>query len=142
MCPGESKSSPRRIRAAERHRQALALRLNGESFARIATLLGYKDSSGAYLAVEAALKRVPAAEAASYRKLNIERLNEMRLEARVLEGSKRIEYEIKIQEREARYLGLDAPSRTEVTGKDGEPLLTFTLIPRPPRIEDSTEEIK
>lgn len=118
------------------------MRLEGYTFEAIAGQLGYKDKAGAYLAVQAALNRIPAPEVAAYRKINLERLNQMRLNARDLDTHKHIEYEIKIQEREARYLGLDAPSKTEVTGKDGEPLLTFTLIPRPPRVEDVTEEIK
>ena len=121
----ESKTSPRRLAAAERQRQALALRTGGASFAQIAVALGFKSAPGAYYAVEAALKRVPAVEAHAHRALNLERLNTMRLQywQRVLAGDlEAMEMELKTQAREAKYLGLDAPVKQEVTGQDGEPL--------------------
>ena len=124
--PGESKTSPRRIKAVQRQKQALTLRLSGASFEQIAVALGYASKAGAYMSVMAGLAKVPEPEAKAYRKLNLERLNRGRLGYwRNLEkGDPRsVELEIKTQERETRYLGLDAPIRAEITGKDGGPVL-------------------
>ena len=107
----ESKSSPRRIAAVERQRQALVLRLAGADFESIAKTLGYKDRSGAYRSVMAALARVPAPEAKTYRQVNLERLNMMRLQywQRLRKGDMdAMDMELKVQGREAHYLGLDA----------------------------------
>lgn len=116
--PGESKTSPRRLAAAERQRQALRLREGGADFGEIAQALGYADPSGAYRSVEAALRRVPALEAQSYRKLNLRRLNRARLaiQRRVSEGDvSAIDRELAIQREEARLLGLYAPERIDLT---------------------------
>ncbi len=113
---GESKTSPRRLLAAEKHAQALHLRLGGATFDEIAHALGYAGKAGAYRAVDAAMKLVPAPDAAEYRKLNLERLNRLRLhnDAGIRKGDTRsINAELSIQDREARYLGLDAPTKTD-----------------------------
>jgi hypothetical protein len=57
---GESKTSPRRLLAAERHVRALELRANGYTFGQIATALGYTGRQGAHNAVRHALTRVAA----------------------------------------------------------------------------------
>lgn len=123
--PGESKTSPRRIEAVERARKALELRIRGADFEGIAKALGYADRSGAYRAVKAALDRVPAHDAKELRRINLERLNRLRLKNSpgVEEADpKALGMELSIQEREARYLGLDAPAKSEHTGKDGGPI--------------------
>ena len=116
--PGESKTSPRRIAAVERGRQALELRIGGATFPQIAQQLKYANPSCAYYAVKAALNRVPAPEATTLRHLNLERLNRMRLlnQAALRKGdTKAIHTELAIQERETRYMGLDAPVKQEVS---------------------------
>ena len=150
--PGESKTSPRRLAAAERQRQALALRVGGASFEQIAAALGYKDKSGGYRSVMAALARVPEPEAKVFRIINLERLNQMRLrywatlQRRLPPGTGLPEsdlalmrMELAIQEREAKYLGLDAPEKRELTGPDGGPieLAVLTLSQRLQRIIDA-----
>ena len=133
----ESLTSPRRLAAAERQRQALALRSGGASFDQIAKSLGFANRSGAYLAVMAALRRVPEPEVKSYRALNLERLNTMRLRywtrlqaaGGLAPGDLELmRMELAIQQQEARYLGLDAPVKTELTGKDGRPLELAAII--------------
>ena len=140
--PGESKTSPRRIEAVERARQALELRIAGATFDQIAVQLGYASKAGAYLAVKAALDRVPAAEVAEYRRLNLERLNRLRLHNQpgIQAGETgAMHMEISIQEREAKYLGLDAPVKQELTGPDGGPiqLAAVTLEQKLKRIAES-----
>lgn len=149
----ESKTSPRRLAAVERQRQALALRIGGATFDQIAQTLGYSAKAGAYLAVMAALNRVPEPEAKVYRQVNLERLNRMRLrywstlQQAIPHGSRMpaedldlMHMELAIQRQEARYLGLDAPVKQEITGKDGGPieLAAVTLAQRLQRIVDAT----
>ena len=52
---GESRTSPRRIRAVERATEALRLRAAGRTYEAIATALGYRDASGAWRAVDRTL---------------------------------------------------------------------------------------
>lgn len=121
----ESKTSPRRLAAAERQRQALALRTGGANFEEIAEALGYKGRNGAYTAVMAALARIPEAEVAAYRKLNMERLNQMRLQYWRLAKAgdlEAMEMELKVQTQEAHYLGLYAPVKQELSGPGGGPI--------------------
>ena len=106
----ESKTSPRRLAALEKQRKALDLRLAGADFTQIATTLGFRDRSGAFRAVEAAMNRVVQPGAEALRKANMERLNRMRLAnwPAAIKGDKdAIGVELRLQEREARYLGLD-----------------------------------
>ena len=65
----ENRTSPRRIAAVERQRQALELRMAGQTYEKIAHSLSYRSPSSALYAVEKALYRVPAPEVARFRKL-------------------------------------------------------------------------
>ena len=110
----ESLTSRRRLKAVERQKKALELRILGMNFDEIAEELGYASRSGAYHAVMAGLNRVPAPEATDYRKLNLERLNRVRkgYMPKALKGEeKSVRLELSTQEREAKYLDLDAPTR-------------------------------
>lgn len=116
--PGESKTSRRRLAAAQRQRNALELRIGGASFDQIAEQLNYASKSGAYHAVMAALRRVPAPEADTYRSINLERLNRIRLA--IAQAVRRgellaIDREIKLQQEEAKLLGLYAPEKIDLT---------------------------
>lgn len=116
--PGESKTSPRRLTAAERQRQAVELRLAGASFDAIATRLEYADRSGAYRSVMAALKRTQQEPTDELRRLNTERLNRMLLAiwSDVQKGNfGAIDRAVRILESEAKLLGLDAPAKQETT---------------------------
>lgn len=108
----ESLTSPRRLAAAARAAEALALRTAGHDFNDIARRLGFRSRAGAFLAVKAALARVPAEDAHTYRAMNLKRLNSARraIWPRVEEGHlPAVDRELHIQERETAYLGLDAP---------------------------------
>jgi hypothetical protein len=107
----ESKTSRRRLNAAARQNQALALRLEGKSFEVIASLLGYAGKPSAYAAVQSALARIPATIIEDYRLMNLERLNFLRSEVRKspdLDVSKLVDLELSIQQEEAKLLGLYA----------------------------------
>ena len=113
-------NSDRQVQALDRTSRALELRKSGATFAHIANELGYANESGAYKAVMRALKKTLQEPADEVRTLEVERLdsllNGLWQRRHVPEITDRI---LRIMERRAKLLGLDAPTRTEVTGKDG-----------------------
>jgi PAS domain-containing protein len=118
----ESKTSERRLAAAEKQRQALELRKAGVGFVKIAEILGYKGPSGAFQAVSAALARTLRLPAEQLRAVEEERLD-MALEAiagPVREGNlKAVDRWLRCSESRRKLLGLDAPERQEVKGTLG-----------------------
>lgn len=64
-----------KLTLAQKRRDALQLRLRGDSYEEIALELGYANRSGPYKAVQAALTDVYREDAHSYRTLQMERLN-------------------------------------------------------------------
>ena len=124
--PRAKKTAPGKIRAHEKASRALELRLAGKSFDAIAAELGYANRSGAFHAVDGLLKaRIAEAteNADELRKLDLERLDAMALalwpKASKGDGPS-IDRLLRIQERRAKLLGLDAPAKQELTGKDGD----------------------
>lgn len=126
------------------HRDAEAARLRGKgwTYRRIATEMGYESHTSAIDAVKRALDAIREEPAQEVRTLELERLDSMYAAVmRVLEtkhftvsqgrlihiGDEPLEDDgpvlaavdrlLKIQERRARLLGLDAPSKAEVGGK-------------------------
>ncbi len=121
----ESKTSERRLEAVQKQRQALQLRLAGVPFAHIAEKLGYRSASGAFKAVSSALERTLREPADAVRKLELERLDHFlfRLWPAIQRGEPAaIGQAVKILERRAKYLGLDAPTVIATGDGDAEPL--------------------
>ena len=112
----ESKTSPRRLLALRKQGQALELLLAGANYTQIALQLGYFDRGGAYRAVQAAMVKTLQPAADEVRRNNLERLTRLRLAnwPKAISGDmKAIETELHLQEREARYLGLDTQPTDE-----------------------------
>lgn len=106
------------VRAIDNQLKALELRKAGIPYQRIAESLGYKDASGAWRAVKAALKKTLQEPADELRQIEIERLDAMlsSIWASVKQGQYgAIDRAIKIMERKAKLLGMDAPTKTDVT---------------------------
>lgn len=121
----QSKTDQKRLEALERQRKALELRKFGVGFQAIADQLGYADASGAYRAVMAGLKKTLQEPADEVRKMELERLDVamLAIQAQVRAGHlAAIDKWLKIMERRARLLGLDAPAKAVVTGESGGPL--------------------
>lgn len=137
--PRESKTSPRRLRTAERRAQALKLRAAGMKYPDIAAQLGYASRGAAAQDVQRALLENVGEPAAELRALEVERLDMLWQTAmRVLAGKHptvsngrvvmidgtpvpdvgpvlaAIDRLLKIQERRARLLGLDSPTKVEL----------------------------
>jgi hypothetical protein len=130
--------------------QALELRKAGASYDQIARQLGYTAKGAAHKAVTRALKATMASmtlNADEYRQLAADRLDAMLLgvwQAATRGDPQAISAVLRIEERRANMLGLDAPKRTEVTGQDGGPIevdsrVTYSVEERQQRILEIIE---
>jgi hypothetical protein len=113
----ESKTSARCLEAHERQLKALKLRGQGRGYQQIADELGYRSVSGAYDAVMRALRETLREPAEQVRTLELGRLDAM-LEAiwpAAEEGKIPAQLQVlRLMERRAKYLGLDAPARVDI----------------------------
>ena len=83
--------------------------------------------SNAHKAVQQAIADIPKELAEDVRLLELERLDRMLagMWPKAIAGDpKAVAAAVKIMDRRAKYLGIDAPVRTELTGKDGGPIET------------------
>ena len=108
------------IQAQERQLQALELRKAGATYEAIAERLGYADRSGAFRAVTSALKATLREPADELRTLELERLDSALLaiwrqvQAGDLHAIDRL---VRLAERRAKLLGLDAAAKIEESGE-------------------------
>lgn len=115
-----SKTSERHITAATKAQRAIELRIGGATLDEIAKSLGYAHRSVAGQAIQRGLKAKVSEAADEYRNLHIVRLEQlyMKFHAQAIQGNRQaLEGCLKILLREAKLLGLDAPTRTEVAGE-------------------------
>lgn len=136
----ESKTSPRRLKAAQRQLKALELRRAGETFEAIAEQLDYSGRGVAYRAVMAALRKTLQEPADEVRKLELERLDELlrSLWPKAQDGNQgAVDRILRIMQRRALLLGLDAPQAVDVTS-GGESIGIREVIVELPR-EDSSD---
>lgn len=136
------------VKAHDNQLKALALRKAGASYQSIADALGYKDASGAWRAVKASLKKTLQEPADELRTLELARLDDMlkAIASHVAAGNlTAIDRALKIQERRARLLGLDAPAKHDLTS-DNKPItfdyekLISGITPRPIQDTDTPGE--
>lgn len=129
---GESIVSPRRVRATEKHKRALELRIQGVSIQKIADELGYKTYFGAKNAIEVGLKKTLRPAADKFRALESERIDALMAEMwkyafnsedipkETMEIKKAaIETIHKLMGRRAALLGLDMPKAIAPTNPEG-----------------------
>jgi len=114
---GQRKPGQQDPGVAEKWAKALALRTAGKTYQEIAVEVGYADRSSAYNAVMDALKAMVREPADQARELELERLD--KLTAAVWERAMKgddfaIDRALKIADRRARLLGLDAPQKLEL----------------------------
>jgi hypothetical protein len=110
-------TSPDMVDAALRQTEALRLRQSGMTFQEIADVLGYADPTGARGAVLAALQTTVVEPNNEMRSLELTRLDALlaALWPTALAGDQgAIDRVLKIQERRAKMLGLDAPPKMPV----------------------------
>ena len=112
--------------ALDRQLKALELRKAGVSYEDIAKALGWAHKNGAWYAVKHAIALVKREPAQALITLEAERLDKMQqaLWAKAIKGDYgAVDRIIKLMERRARLLGLDAPESVELSGADGAPLV-------------------
>ena len=121
------KVTPTKIATQEKRAQALSLRKAGATYEQIGQHLGVTKQRAAQMVREAmdATIREPAD---NLRALEDQRLDDLLrgLYAQAVKGDLgAIDRILRIMERRAKLLGLDAPVRTEVSGPEGGPLHVF-----------------
>lgn len=121
---GESKSGPDKIGLAERRAKALELRKAGASYEQIADKLGYSNRGNAYRDVDREIKAITAEPAKQVLTLELERLDAMLmgLWSGARSGNQgAVDRVVRIMDRRARYLGLDATlgQMTDTSAVDG-----------------------
>lgn len=124
---GESVHSPRRIESVEKQAQALEYRKQGLSYSQIAQRLGFNSPQVAWNAVESAIQRILREPAEAVRTIELERIDAMFLSVfeKACDGDPMaITPCLRLMERRAKLLGLDAPVKTELSGKDGGAIQT------------------
>lgn len=103
---------------------ALDFRLQGHTFEEIGQSLEV-STTRAYELVELALKDTLAEKAEKVRQMELRRLDLMTpnlLNAAVEGDARAVDAVIKIMDRRAKLMGLDLPTKNEITGKDGKPI--------------------
>jgi len=116
----------RKIAALERKMKALELRKAGVDYMTIAKRLGYASASGAHNAVKAALKLTLQEPADDLRKLELERIDAAlsAIWTQVMKGNHgAVDRFIRLSERRARLIGLDAPQKIEANLSEKPKLL-------------------
>ncbi len=112
----------REVKAIDRQLEALRMRTAGKSYPEIAESLGYASSSGAHKAVSTALRKTLQEPADEVRSIELERLDELLMG--IWQYRMKPDYldrVLKIMERRAKLLGLDAPTKQDLTS-NGEML--------------------
>lgn len=130
------KTKPETIEARMKAAKALELRMEGKSFDQIAEEAGYNSRQAAHDAVKRALDRIEREPADALVKLDLERLDVL-WQIQYLNAQagdvQAMAACMKLMERRAKLLGLDAPvkteNKTEVTGNDGVLVIGPVMTP-------------
>jgi hypothetical protein len=116
------KAHPRAVRTRQQQQQALELRKGGASYLEIGAALGVTKQR-AYTVVISAMDElgtITREGAAQVKQMELERLNSMHMSLWPQRKNPRVvDTLLRIQERRARLLGLDAPTKTALTDADG-----------------------
>ena len=116
-------NTDRRIDALDKQLEALDMRKAGFTYQDIADKVGYKFPSGAQKAVESALKKTLQEPADKVRELELARLDDLINSLWIYRARPQYTDRIlRIMERRSKLLGLDAPTKTDVTS-DGGPII-------------------
>lgn len=109
---GTIRTGTKAIETAEKERQALELKLAGFDLSQIAGQLGYTHASAAQKAIKRALRKTIQEPADELRVIELRRLDKMQagLWRKAIAGDVfAVDRVIKIMDRRAKLLGLDAP---------------------------------
>jgi hypothetical protein len=110
----------KQVAAHDNQLKALEFRKAGLPYTTIALQLGYNSPQAAWKAVKTALKRTIQEPADEVRQMEIERLDAVLVAvwAQVKQGNlPAVDRYVKLAQRRAELLGLDAPKRTDITSE-------------------------
>ena len=130
--PAQSPTAGRRVTARERELEAVGLRRQGLPYSAIAERLGVAKNTAHRLVVQS-LDRTATAlgeSTAVLREIELERLDDLLAAvwpSAIAGDLPAVAMALRVAERRARLLGLDAPTRQELTGADGGPV-TFLEV--------------
>jgi len=115
----------------EKELKIIELRRAGVTWEKIAAEIGFKNASGAYKMYQRAAERMVRPNLEELRDVELDRLDRMQLGIwnKAKDGELRaIDTVLRIQDRRARLLGLDAPTKiqAEVTVYEGQQLVEHT----------------
>lgn len=122
----------RRLDASERQAKAVDLFIQGWPYRRIAAELGYGGPSSVKKAIDSAINKAPSRAVAELRieveerdRLLLSEIIPAALNKRLAleERLKAVDRVLKLNAELRQLHGLDAPTRTEHTGKDGGPIV-------------------
>lgn len=122
-------TSAERVIAKEREAQAFELRKSGANYRQIGDHLGVTPQAAHKMVkrVMAMLAKLAKEDAEAVRQMELDRLDAMLmgLWPKARKGNEgAVDRVIRIMQRRADMLGIDAPKRSELTGKDGKPIQT------------------
>lgn len=139
-----SKTSAAKARMLKHQEQALLLRRSGLSYAAIGQRIGLSKSRAhalVQMGLEDARQQI-VTQSDELRTEEISRLDGMlaKVYAKAAKGDlQAVDRVLKIGERRAKLLGLEAPVRIEATGKDGAPIeVSSTLSIDPSKLSTQT----
>lgn len=135
--PSKRKKTPskRTITMMRKESESFTLRMAGASYQQIADQVGYADPSGAYRAFNRALSRIIMEEPDEMRLLELSRLDRIQIEIyrNATQGQLgAVDRYLKIAERRAKLMGIDAAERVEHAGIGGGPIQVREVIIRGP----------
>jgi hypothetical protein len=111
------KTSPKAIKAAEMAVRALELRKAGATYETIAQMLGYASKSTAFTAVNRIMTQSKREASKEAFEMELRRLDDLMMTlwpiARAGENMGAIDRVLRIMERRAKLLGLDAPEKSQ-----------------------------
>ena len=143
-----SSTSADRMAARIREGQVLSLRLAGATHAQIGAQLGISESQACRIAkrVEARLRAESADVALSLREKELARLDAIYIPAYARASGKAGDDPaaltcLRIMERRAKLLGLDAPVKQDVTQHGDVPTFVFNNVAPPTEPEPETESV-
>jgi hypothetical protein len=126
----DGRSPEKRIADTQRQAEALDLYRSGKTYQQIADALGYANKSGAWWAVDRALVKIVKPAGDEVLKMELARLDRMQnaVDDKAMAGDvPAILACVRIMERRAKYLGLDAP--VKLAGADGGAIKVEDVTP-------------
>ncbi len=156
-----SKTTARKVAGAHKQVLAARLRMYGYEYGEIAERVGYSDSQAAYEAVRMAMAKMPQEPVEELKHLELTRLNrllerawqrmeklyklngnEIRPKSRGVDPMDPIPVILKIMDRRAKLMGLDAPQRFSILMDEAQRISDETGIPLEQVLEGSREIAK